>query len=254
MSSIVFTEFLNFQCDKLKKENIPFINNSKNNKAAIIIEPRKHDFLEHVLRNVATNLNSSWNIYVITYYPEWVQNLLKNWNIGLIKLNVNNITTEQYSNMLLSTSFWNLFKEESILIFQSDCIFFKKGFEHFLEYDYIGPNYYNPIHMTPLNNGIQGGVSLRNRLSMIECIEKVSYDSMNNYRIEKGLNIIDNIIEDVFFTHACEILHKNVATKNNNSNFGIEAEFNPDTYCHHGWNKNYFTASDALKLLVFASS
>lgn len=249
MSHVVFSEYLKFQCERLRKENQPFINNPKNNKAAIIIEPRKHEFLEHVLRNVATNLNSSWNIYVVTFDIEWIQNIMKNWNIGFIKLNANSITKEQYSQMLMSKTFWEIFHEESILIFQSDCIFFKKGIEKFLDYDYIGPNYYNENHITPLNNGIQGGISLRKRTVMIECIDKISHESMNKYRNDHGFNNINEIIEDVFFTHACEILHKNVATKKINSEFGIEADYDFDTHCHHGFNKSYFNCGDALKLL-----
>jgi hypothetical protein len=247
MSHIVFSEYLNL---KFKDSNIGFSNNLKNNRAAVIVEPRKHEFLEPVLRNVATILNSSWNIYVVTFDIEWIKNILgSNWNISFIKLNVDNLTQEQYSNLLMSKEFWELFKEESILIFQSDCIFFKEGLEKFLEYDYIGPNYYNISHMTPLSNGIQGGVSLRKRSVMLECIDKVSYDSMNKYRISKGFPIIDKVIEDVFFTHACEILKKNVATKKINSLFGIEADYEPDTHCHHGFNKHYFSIKDAIGLV-----
>lgn len=247
MSNLVFTQYLK----TLKNINKCMKYNDKNNKVAVIVEPRKHEMLEFVIKNVATKLDETWNLHIFTSDPEWCMNLFPDWIIKYTKISCDNLTIQQYSNLLMDKQFWELIKEEHILIFQTDCIFFKSGFDKFLEYDYIGPNYYNPKHVSPLGNGIQGGVSMRRKSAMIDCIKNIDYNIINNYRKNMGSHILDDVIEDVYFTHACEILKKNVATKQINRNFGIEVcyDYNLETHCHHGFNKPYLSMEDAMKLL-----
>lgn len=252
MSDMVFREYLISKCEKLKKPQERMIYNTKNKKVAVLVEPREHEFLELVVRNVATILDDSWNIQIFTSNPEWCMKIFPDWRIKFVKLEFDNCTREQYSGLLMSKQFWELIHEEHILIFQTDCIFFKKGIDAFLEYDYIGPNYYAQQHVTPEGRGIQGGVSLRRRSAMIDCIENVTYDIINKYRKEKGFPIMNDVIEDVYFTHACEILGKNVATREINKSFGIECayDYTINTHCHHGVNKPYFSIQDAMRLLA----
>ena len=65
------------------------IYNNDNTKVAVIVEPREHEFMEQVIRNVATALDNTWNIHIFTSNIESknsVLNLLriffqsKNWN------------------------------------------------------------------------------------------------------------------------------------------------------------------------------
>lgn len=251
MSDIIFKNYLIENCNILRNIQKPFIYNNENIKVAVIVEPREHELLEAVIRNVSNILDDSWNIHIFTSNIEWCQKLLPGWCIKYTLLGFNNCTREEYSKLLMSKNFWNQIKEEHVLIFQTDCIFFKKGLDQFLNYDYIGPNYYAPQHVTPLGKGIQGGVSLRKKSAMIECIEKVNYEIINEYRKNNNCNEMNDVIEDVYFTHACEILNKNVATREINKFFGIECayDYNTNTHCHHGANKRYFGIQEALKLL-----
>jgi hypothetical protein len=248
MSDIVFNQYLLYKSQESK--NTMNYNND-NNKVAVIVEPRKHNMLQSVIKNVATFLDKTWNLHIFTFDIKWCADLFPEWNIKFTKLSHDNLSTLQYSHLLMNKEFWNSISEEHILIFQTDCIFFRKGFDNFLEYDYIGPNYYNPKHLTPNGIGIQGGVSLRKKSAMLDCIDKINYDIINNYRKEKRCDILNDDIEDVFFTHACQILNKNVATNYINKTFGIEVPFDfyNKTLCHHGANKPYFTVAQSLELL-----
>ena len=55
--------------------------------------------------------------------------------------------------------------------------------------------------------------------------------------------------EDVFFTYACEMLHKNIPDVIHRSFLAIEAIYNPDTCVYHGWHYNYHSIELAQHLL-----
>ena len=60
---------------------------------------------------------------------------------------------------------------------------------------------------------------------------------------------LDTTNEDVFFTIACEILHKEVPDKLHRTFLSIEADFNYETCVHHGWHHNYHEKQMAIGLL-----
>ena len=55
--------------------------------------------------------------------------------------------------------------------------------------------------------------------------------------------------EDIFFSHACELLNKRVPDTFHRSYFAVEADANPDTAGHHGWDKEHHPADIAFMLL-----
>ena len=55
--------------------------------------------------------------------------------------------------------------------------------------------------------------------------------------------------EDIFFSHACELLNKRVPDTFHRSYFAVEADANPDTAGHHGWDKEYHPPDIAFMLL-----
>ena len=56
--------------------------------------------------------------------------------------------------------------------------------------------------------------------------------------------------EDVFFTSACEMLHKQMPDIFHCSKLAIEAYYCEDTSVYHGWNKNHHSREQAIKLLL----
>jgi hypothetical protein len=141
---------------------------------ALIIEPRKHKALAFVLKNVLENLDDEWN--VILYHgrlnEDYVKNIVKNKlsqyasRISLIKLEVDNLTKAQYSEIMLNKEFILLIPTETFLIFQTDSMInpkYKDLLYTFLKYDYVGAPWKN-------KNIGNGGFSLRKKSKMLECL------------------------------------------------------------------------------------
>jgi hypothetical protein len=171
--------------------------------------------------------------------------------INIIKLDISNLSTSEYSQLLLTTDFWNNFKGEKLLLYQEDTyLFHSNNIERFLEYDYIGASW--PINQDDNINGVgNGGFSLRSKSKMIECINKV--DPFNDLKL--GASTINymrasnnNFIpEDVFFSKSMlDFKIGKVATRNIANQFSQETQscYNP-IGGHNFWlannNKTFFT-------------
>ena len=55
--------------------------------------------------------------------------------------------------------------------------------------------------------------------------------------------------EDVFFSHACELLLKSVPDKIHRTFFAVEVDYNINTCFYHGWNKSYQSIDDAIQII-----
>ena len=79
---------------------------------AVIVEPRVHNALPFVLKNFDENLPDEWSILVIhgTENNIFIKDFIKNSNITRIQtveLNIKNLTTQEYSNLLKTKDFYN---------------------------------------------------------------------------------------------------------------------------------------------------
>ena len=193
-------------------ENIDLIKNiiipeiSKNLKyETVLIEFRIMPHLEFLIRNTIIKL-PSWSHTIVcgNINYEFIVNMCNNisTNIKIIKLDINNLTTSLYSELLMTTDFWNNFIGEKILLYQEDSILFHNKIEEFLKYDYIGA----PWHHTQDDNAYgvgNGGFSLRSKNKMIECIEKIKPTDLklgkSTIRYLKRTNSTC-IPEDVYFS------------------------------------------------------
>lgn len=246
-----------------KPENETFIYHNNTDKFAIIIEPRFDDITEQVIYNFMHFLNPlGWNLIVISYYGhhKMIQQKLPYaliFDIGDNHIFFDssgnpNISIASYNTILFDQDFWKNILGETIIIFQRDCIMFRMFSEHFLLYDYAGSNYLS--NMAPQFGGINGGFSIRKRKTMIECLEKISWEDIDEYRrtrkyAKDGDNMLLSRNEDVFFTHACEILCKDVPDVYSRTFLCIENDFNLIVSVHHGWNKRYTSYENAYSLL-----
>ena len=111
------------------------------------------------------------------------------------KFNIDNLTQDTYSKMLLTPKFWNLISLSNeknyldrVLIYQEDSFMFN-GYriKEFLEYDYIGAPWIKDERHNSYNVG-NGGFSLRNPKIMLEIATRICNKS--DY----------DIPEDVYFT------------------------------------------------------
>jgi len=247
--------------------------NRGSDKLAIIIDPRYDPLMEAVIENFMYLMNPyGWNLLIVSWkghrnaitkrFPNCFFSVIDNDNIYINEKGEPNITIDSYNSILMDIEFWNSLPADNICIFQKDCIMFKMFPEYFTHYDFCGASWHMK-DVSLFNEGINGGFSLRKRNTMIECLEKITYDIIEEYRrdardnksvIFKGVNreFLQYTLkknEDVFFTYACEILHKMLPDVIHRSLFAIEAIYNPDTCVYHGWHYNYHTVEMAQLLL-----
>ena len=93
---------------------------------AVIVEPRKHEFLVPVVNNIIDNVPDYTKIQIfhgtknLDYIKKHFSNQIKSNKIILTNLNVENLTIKDYNLLLTSSNFWNNIDGEHILIFQTD--------------------------------------------------------------------------------------------------------------------------------------
>lgn len=257
MEPVYLLDHLKKQHSMLCMEGQVFVNDPSRDRAAVILEPRLHELLYHVIRNVMYRAGSRWNMHVFTAAENIgaLQEHFRGCRFRVTPLGKNNITREEYSALLMSEQFWDMIPEENVLVFQTDCMLFRSGIDKWIDdpehgFDYVGANYYNPSHATAITGGIQGGLSLRKKSAMIDCIKKITPDDVHRYRGQHGLKpLLGFMHEDVFFTHACEILNRRVPGIEKRREFSIEADYHPKALGHHGLNCRYLTADQQRELV-----
>ena len=182
------------------------------------IEFRKFIHCEFLIRNIIIKL-PDWSHTVIcgNLNYEFMKKILNSIspNIKLVKLDIDNLNTAEYSRLLMTKDFWNNFNGEKLLLYQEDSYMFHNQIEPFLEYDYIGAPW--PInqdeHINQKVYGVgNGGFSLRSKSKMIEVIEKIDWkkDLILGSNLKEYMKNTNNYIipEDVYFSKS--LLEKNI--------------------------------------------
>ena len=230
-------DFLLEQCKKIKESDETIQNSDKNDKVAVIVEPRNHRLLEPVIRNVMHHLGKEWNLHIFGHDLAYIKSSFPKSNFTFTGLTSNNLTTEEYNKLLRNLDFWNAIKQEHILIFQTDSFIMNKlpNLDKYLEYPFIGGVYKSYIFENKQVNGwdergaiqltdtpkqdfsINGNFSLRKKSAMVDCLHKITDDLIKN---NKKLNskfpeIIEAFMgnkqgEDFYFHHALEFLNYNL--------------------------------------------
>jgi len=154
----------------------------------VFIEFRILEHIEFQIRNIIYKLDSKWSHTIVCGNINFIfiKNMCKSISnkIKIIKLDYNNLTREEYSDLLKKKEFWNLFNSQKIFIHQEDSIVFKDNIDEFLYFDYVGA----PWIDFKVGNG---GCSLRTREVMLKCID-ISNNEFNND------------LEDKFFCNSIE--------------------------------------------------
>ena len=173
---------------------------------AVMIEFRVLDNIEFIIRNCMLKLKNRC-IYTVVCGNnnfEQIKDINKNLDnrLHVIKLDYNNITINQYSNILTTSTFWENLKGSYILLYQEDSIIFKSNIEDFIRFDYIGAPW-PKTQNDNINLVGNGGFSLRNKQIMIDICKKYNplFYTYNSSTIEymKSCNLVFPP-EDVFFS------------------------------------------------------
>lgn len=200
-------------------------------KAAVIVETRSAYFLPHVLTNAAYYLQNDWNLYVV-HSPanqSFVAECLRSWNVDTVTLNVPRLSTARYNELLMSDQFWDIFREEWVLVFQTDCLFCRPVADEFFNYGYIG------APCGPDFSVLNGGFSLRHRPLMKRAIKEC------RERIQES-------VEDFFFTRAAALLNSRVPDVHTASRFSVESLFGDIPVGVHGTVKFYLPEETVVTL------
>jgi len=200
---------------------------------AVIVEPREHKALGYVLQNAIENLDDNWDIMIFhgiknkQFVLDIIEKDLRDFKhrITLQNLYIENLTIEEYNQLMTSIDFYEKIPTETILIFQTDSIICeecKDYLNEFLQYDYVG---------APNKEWVgNGGLSLRKKSKMI--------DVLKHHNREPGEN------EDIFFTkkeHKLSIPDINTANR-----FSNEGNYSPNSFgVHKPW--WYFSKPDLYK-------
>jgi len=204
-----------------KQLDITITNNERNEKVAVIVEPRKHEYIIPVIKQVMSKFDDSWNLRVFgsDMNEAHIKENIKG-NYAFINIGINDLVSpDAYSLLLQSPQFWNKIKEENIIIFQTDSFIINNNYEIPTQYGFLGAYYYvshifdnievaSPLPGVP---NICGGFSYRKKSVMIDCVNNVTYDDIIEHRKTHNLDIrifINRFIlpEDCFFHNAMVVL------------------------------------------------
>lgn len=194
-------------------------NQSINN--CIIVEPRNHRYLEKIIYKFAEFLGHKFQFQIFhgNNNVGLINNIKNNKikNLKSFNLDIENLTINEYSDLLKSEIFWNNVEGENILLFQTDAIILKNFSDEYFQYDYIGAPWKNLNSIT--NNSIgNGGLSFRKKSVMLEIIKKYKDD---------------NLIEDLYFSKYLKIENKKLPNIDLAKKFCVENVYYHDpTFLH----------------------
>ena len=207
---------------------------------AVLVEYRLLPHLEFLIRNTILKLGKKWSYTVVcgtNNYDYMVKMCGKiSPNIKIIRTNFDNLTPSEYSEMLTSTWFWDLFNGNKLLIYQEDSIIFKENVDEFLFFDFIGAPFPKEQNDTPNCVG-NGGLSIRTKQIMKEIIETQDIESMefNSSTIEY-FNFMKLTFppEDVYFSKCMQDLNiGKVADWETALRFSSESVLNENSFAGH---------------------
>lgn len=204
-----------------------------NEQAAVIVETRPLYFLPKVVRNVMYFLGPSWNLHFLGT-PESVAHLqasLPGWRISTFNAATGPITTAEYNQVLLSERFWSALPESTLLIFQSDCVLTGHNVHQFTGFDFVGA----PCRTWDDNYVANGGLSLRNRDTMLECLKRCPPQPGE--------------VEDVFFSRAVRQLGGKMPDPVTAARFAVESVYVGHPVGVHGTDKFYHPIEVAQRIV-----
>jgi hypothetical protein len=229
------------------------------NKMAVIIDPRYDNLMEAVILNfMHFMVPEGWLFTIISaeqhkqaIQQRFPQALFMELDNRLLYNQPNSDTQDQpqpqlsiqnYNAILTSPEFWNQIPCENITIFQKDCVMYRMFSEEWpIKYAYSGARCFNTLDSS-LNQGIiNGGFSIRNKTAMLNCIQHITWETIELYRKNNftchQYFPLEKKNEDVFFTYACEILHYPLPQNPNHKQLATESEYFLGTSVFHGWTK-----------------
>jgi hypothetical protein len=216
-----YEQFLKETYNKILK-NYP-LKLSKSNKTAVIVEFRKHKWFEYILV-INMYFLKDWKLHVfcgLNNY-DYVKNILDKHinNYKITRLQLFNLSVDEYSCLLTNKYFWKQIETNKILIFQVDSLILKDNINNYIHFNYIGAPWTENIikyYKYSMYQG-NGGISIRSKEYMLEIIER--YDRINEP-------------EDVYFSKHIIKLNKENPSFQECKDFSSEHYWSYNSTCLH---------------------
>lgn len=153
--------------------------------AYLIVEPREHPLLRHVIAQFSTRVPSDWTLYVAhgTTNAEFARQAARDAvaagrRVVFIPLDTTNLRPQDYNILFKKTHFWDAIDAEHILVFQTDSVPCGPmlDMDRFGKFGYIGCAYGNEAGNDTGYWGADnafygvGGLSLRRKSFMLNCL------------------------------------------------------------------------------------
>lgn len=165
---------------KLNNVRVP----KQSNKRTVIVESRNIPYIEYLIRKYVYLLfpgESAGNDRPWAHTVVCTDNNIKMMkeicakihpHIQIFNLGDKTIDQNSYNELCLDINFWNNIQGEKILVWQSDTEINHGNIKPFLKYDWIGAPWPDGQNDNSVGVG-NGGLALRSKSKMIECLEKV---------------------------------------------------------------------------------
>lgn len=142
---------------------------TEDDKALVIVETRPLPSVACVIAT-AVRTHPGWHLYVFGTRDvhAMLQSQCENYeNATRVTLACQSMSTREYSHLLVSRAFWDVIKQEHVLIFQHDCVLVRQCPREFLRYDFVGAVC---GVLDPEKFVMNGGLSLRRRSAMVQAV------------------------------------------------------------------------------------
>ena len=197
-------------------------------RCVIIVETRQNYWLPAVVNNVIERL-PGWKIYIVgsNCSIEYLRSKVTH-KLNFVLLPNENLPISQYNRLFLSTTFWEAFKEESVLIVQPDCLILREPTEKHLKHPFIGAVCYSQDEHTFIMNG---GLSLRKRSVMLKICSTLLQGN-------------ENQPEDVVFSNIIRKHRLGMPSMDDCNSFAIESFGDISSVVGiHGTDKGYLSSN-----------
>ena len=110
---------------------------------ALLIEPRCHPTLEHVIRNAVHFLGGGWQLQIFhgTQNEAHIRSCFSAAeleHVQFVSLEVDNMSPLAHNELMCTHWLWTRAAAERVLIFQTDSLVCRRGIDEFQKWDYIG--------------------------------------------------------------------------------------------------------------------
>jgi hypothetical protein len=195
---------------------------------AVIVDDRATPLLVNAVINILQHIPIDWKVQIITLKEHW--SFYNKSSLALyiqtnrifftsLKQSSNGLSSDKNINIILtSASFWHQVQGDKVLLFQIDSVLCSNSLSsitEFLEYDFIGAPWY-------IGGCCNGGLSLRNRIKILQMLESGAVHYKSN-----------DINEDGWFTKNLPYFNGRIAPVSIAKKFSVETIYHPRPFGIH---------------------